>query len=97
VQGFEKARGIEELGRPVTKPQTVRVAAVQAASVMFDAAATVDVAIGWLEKAAADGVQIALFPETFLSGYPFDVMGVEAAQIGHYRARGRSHCRPAAG
>src|SRR4051794_6195912 len=49
---------------------TVRVAAIQATPVILDADATVDKAIGLLNKAADDGVQLAVLPETFVSLYP---------------------------
>ncbi len=49
---------------------TVRVAAIQATPVILDAEATVEKAIGLLEQAAGDGVQLAVFPETFVPVYP---------------------------
>jgi predicted amidohydrolase len=49
---------------------TVKVAAIQATPVILDTAASVGKAIALLEKAAADGVQLALFSECFLSVYP---------------------------
>jgi nitrilase len=50
--------------------ETVRVAAIQATPVILDAEATVDKAIDLLNKAADDGVQLAVLPETFVSLYP---------------------------
>jgi nitrilase len=50
---------------------TVRVAAVQAAPVYLDLGATVDKAIGLIEQAAADGVRLIGFPETWIPGYPW--------------------------
>jgi len=49
----------------------VRVAAAQAHPVWLDPAATTDKVVTWLEQAAAQGVELVAFPETFLSGYPF--------------------------
>jgi len=48
----------------------VRVAAVQARPCWLDAAGTTKRVVRWLEEAAAAGVELAAFPETFLSGYP---------------------------
>jgi nitrilase len=64
--------------------ETVRVAAVQATPVILDADATIDKAIGLLEKAAADGVQLAVFPETFVSVYPSGAWGHRAAEFGGF-------------
>jgi nitrilase len=48
---------------------TVRVAAIQATPVILDAEATVDKALGLLDEAARDGVQVAVFPELFVPLY----------------------------
>ncbi|HYN37215.1 MAG TPA: carbon-nitrogen hydrolase family protein [Actinomycetota bacterium] len=50
--------------------ETVRVAAVQATPVILDAEASVTKAIKLLGEAANDGVQLAVFPETFVPLYP---------------------------
>ena len=47
------------------------VAAAQARPHWLDPAATTRKAVSWIEDAAAAGVQLLAFPETFLSGYPF--------------------------
>ncbi len=47
-----------------------RVAVVQAASVPFDAAATVLKAEGLIAECAERGAELALFPEAFVGGYP---------------------------
>jgi nitrilase len=60
-------------------PPTVRVAAIQATPVILDAEATVEKAIGLLEQAKADGVQLAVFPETFVPVYPSDAWAKDAA------------------
>ena len=49
---------------------TVIAAAVQAAPVWLDRAATLDKLVGLTEKAAGDGAGLVVFPETFLPGYP---------------------------
>lgn len=49
---------------------TVKVAAVQAATIPFDAAAATARTIALLEETAATGAKIAVFPEAFIGGYP---------------------------
>lgn len=51
----------------------VRVAAIQAEPVWFDAAATTEKAISLIEEAAAAGAELIAFPEVFLSGYPWHI------------------------
>ncbi|MFD9359222.1 carbon-nitrogen hydrolase family protein [Streptomyces sp. NPDC060031] len=46
-------------------------AAVQAAPVYLDAAATVDKAIALIAQAAAEGAELVVFPEVFVPGYPY--------------------------
>jgi nitrilase len=50
--------------------ESVRVAAVQAAPVFLDREATVDKVVGLVEKAAAGGAGLVVFPETFVPTYP---------------------------
>jgi nitrilase len=52
-----------------TFPQ-VRVAVVQAASVLFDCEASVQKACRLVADAAAQGAQLILFPEAFIPAYP---------------------------
>ncbi len=64
--------------------ETVRVAAVQATPVILDAEATIEKAVRLLHEAADDGVQLAVFPETFVSVYPSGAWGHQAAQFGGF-------------
>ncbi|MEA2499800.1 MAG: nitrilase [Actinomycetota bacterium] len=64
--------------------ETIKVAAIQAASVILDADATIDKALGLLHEAADKGVQLAVFPETFVSVYPSGAWGHHAAQFGGF-------------
>ncbi len=48
----------------------VRVAAVQAAPVVLDRAATVDKACGLIEKAAGEGAELVVLPESFVPAFP---------------------------
>jgi nitrilase len=50
--------------------EPVRVAAVQAASVLLDCRATIDKVVTLTEKAAAEGAGLVVFPEAFVPGYP---------------------------
>ncbi|MFM8322373.1 MAG: carbon-nitrogen hydrolase family protein [Chloroflexota bacterium] len=50
--------------------QTVRVAAIQAAPALFDRRACVDKLCSLTADAAAQGAQLALFPEAFIPAYP---------------------------
>jgi nitrilase len=59
----------------MTSATVVRVAAVQAAPVILDAEATVDKAVGLIGEAASQGVQLAVFPECFVSLYPQEHWG----------------------
>jgi len=49
----------------------MRIAAAQARSVWLDPERTTAKVVSWLQDAAAQGVELVAFPETFLSGYPF--------------------------
>jgi nitrilase len=66
----------------VTSFRTVRVAAVQATPVILDAEATVEKAVGLLADAAADGVQLAVLPEAFVSLYPSNAWARSAPAFG---------------
>ena len=64
--------------------ETVKVAAVQASPIILDADATIEKAIGLLQQTADEGVQLAVFPETFVSVYPSVAWGHQAAQFGGF-------------
>ncbi|MDQ3962915.1 MAG: carbon-nitrogen hydrolase family protein [Actinomycetota bacterium] len=64
--------------------RTIRIAAVQATPVILDAGASVTKAIGLLGEAASDGVQLAVFPETFVPLYPSNAWAREAARFGGF-------------
>jgi nitrilase len=49
---------------------TVKVAAVQAAPVFLDLEASLQKALGLIEKAAAEGARLIVFPEAFLPAWP---------------------------
>ena len=63
---------------------TVRVAAVQATSVILDAEATTDKAVELIGKAAADGAQLVVLPECFVSVYPTGAWAAAAAKFGGF-------------
>jgi nitrilase len=65
----------------MTSFETVRVAAIQATPVILEAEASVEKAVGLLSKAADDGVQLAVLPETFVSLYPSGAWAHAAARF----------------
>lgn len=56
---------------PAAQHPRLKVAAVQAAPVFCDLDATVDKTIALMEQAAAQGVRLIAFPETWIPGYPW--------------------------
>lgn len=50
--------------------KTVTVGVVQATPALFNLQKSVDIAIDWIQKGAAAGCQLLLFPEVFIAGYP---------------------------
>ena len=68
----------------MTEFRTTRVAAIQATPVILDAEASVAKAIGLLADAAAQGAELAVLPETFLSIYPSNAWAQAAAGFGGF-------------
>ncbi|MEZ4833797.1 MAG: carbon-nitrogen hydrolase family protein [Caldilineaceae bacterium] len=66
---------------------TVKVAVIQAASVLFDREASVDKACRLTHEAAGQGVQLVLFPEAFVPAYPRGLSF--GAVVGSRSAQGR--------
>ncbi len=65
----------------------MRIAAAQAHSVWLDPAATSKKVLSFLQDAAAEGVELLAFPETFLSGYPFWVEKTDGARFNDDRQK----------
>ena len=63
----------------MTEFPSVRVAAVQATPVVLDSTATLAKTLDLLAAAAADGAQLVVFPETFLSLYPSNAWAHQAS------------------
>src|ERR1700730_15246713 len=61
---------------------TVRVAAIQATSVILDADGAVAKAVRLLHEAADDGAQLAVLPECFIPLYPSNAWARDAAGFG---------------
>jgi len=68
----------------MTAFEKVRVAAIQATPVILDAEASVDKAVRLLAEAAADGVQLAVLPETFVPLYPSNAWAHASARFGGF-------------
>lgn len=62
--------------------ETVRVAAVQATPVILDAEGSVDKAVALIGEAAAEGAQLVVLPEVFVSLYPSNSWAADAARFG---------------
>ena len=63
---------------------TVKVAAIQATPVILDAEASLAKAISLLGEASKEGVQLAVFPETFIPLYPTGSWAHEAARFDRF-------------
>jgi nitrilase len=68
----------------LTEFRTTRVAAIQATPVILDGEASVAKAIGLLGDAAADGAELAVLPETFVSLYPSNIWARAASGFGGF-------------
>jgi len=68
-----------------------RAAVAQVASVPFDAAASAAKAVTWIERAAAEGNALVVFPEAFIGGYP--KAGDFATPVGLRKPEGREAFR----
>jgi nitrilase len=62
--------------------RTVRVAAIQATPVILDAEASVAKAVTLLERAAGEGAELAVLPETFVPLYPSNKWAAGASSFG---------------
>ena len=51
-------------------PEALKVAAAHVSPVFMDASESANKAVLWVEKAAASGVDLLVFPETFIPGFP---------------------------
>ena len=67
--------------------RTIHAAVVQAGSIPFDTAATLDKAIGLVARCAERAVELAVFPEAFIGGYPKGI--TFGAVVGARRPEGR--------
>ncbi|MEJ2177245.1 MAG: nitrilase-related carbon-nitrogen hydrolase, partial [Gammaproteobacteria bacterium] len=47
-----------------------KVAIVQESPILLDREKTIELAVGYVEQAAANGSRLVVFPEAFISGYP---------------------------
>ncbi len=56
---------------PTSPPMKLKVAAAHIAPVFLDVAATVQKACTWIEKAGKEGIDLVVFPEVFIPGFPY--------------------------
>ncbi|HUZ70190.1 MAG TPA: carbon-nitrogen hydrolase family protein [Candidatus Saccharimonadales bacterium] len=72
-----------------TRAGEVRVAIIQQPPVLLDRVATLAAAVTYLHDAAAGGAKIAVFPETFIPGYPAWIWRLRPG--GDYELTGQIH------
>jgi nitrilase len=78
---------MEQRGGYRSAVTTVRASVVQAAPLAFDLRATLDRVVHWVERAAAQGAELVVFPEAFVGGYP---KGADfGVRVGQRSAEGR--------
>ena len=77
-------RAARAYARRVTELRSVRVAAAQATPVILDAPATVEKAVSLIGRAAAEGVELIVLPETFVPLYPSGAWANRAAAFGGF-------------
>ncbi|WP_409346254.1 carbon-nitrogen hydrolase family protein [Paenibacillus sp. MBLB4367] len=65
----------------------LRVAVVQAAPVLFDKSSALAIIAAYTKEAAAQGAQLVVFPEVFLSGYPRGMTFGTRVGSRHYSGR----------
>ncbi|HEX8689624.1 MAG TPA: carbon-nitrogen hydrolase family protein [Solirubrobacterales bacterium] len=65
----------------MTELRTVRIAAAQATPAILDAEASVSKAVELIERAAADGAELVVLPETFVPLYPSQAWAAPAARF----------------
>ena len=66
---------------------TTRIAAAQAHSAWLDSARTTGIVTDWIGRAAADGVELVAFGETFLGGYPLWLSITDGARFDDSRQK----------
>lgn len=70
MEGTPEPGGTDPAAGPLSVAPTVRLAAVQAASVFLDREATVAKACRLIDEAGAHGARVIGFPESFVPGHP---------------------------
>lgn len=63
-------RDNRKIGKVEMNAQKIKVAVAQSATTLFDSVAAVDLVAQWAERAAAQQVELLVFPEAFIGGYP---------------------------
>lgn len=79
---------MERMNRMKDLKSVCRIAVVQAAPVLFDKEACLEKTLALMEKAAASGAELIVFPELFIPGYPFGM--TFGFTVGSRTAEGRA-------